>query len=261
MKINIHCHCPVNESQKQTLARILDEKLLDYVVLVAFDLKITTDTQYRTLPNLLCTNEHLLSVWEETGRDERILPFVYVDPREENAAETLVYWIQEQGFKGVKLYPPIGFYPDDERLNPFYETANELAIPMLFHAGRVAPHPQVRSKFCRPVYYEGPAHQCPNCAIIMGHFGVHWFFEAYEIGKPIPNIYFDLTTALLSEAVEFVARGCKDPRAGASRFAFGTDGLSAHFDKARETLASAGISEEDLDMIFGGSAARILKVV
>ncbi len=79
-------------------------------------------------------------------------PFISVDPRMGNAGDILnfvkSYFEPDfKGFHGIKLYPSLGFFPFDERLEKMYAYAEEKQIPVLthctrfgaFYAGRTVP--------------------------------------------------------------------------------------------------------------------------
>ena len=118
------------------------------------------------------------------------------------------------------MYPPIGFYADDPDLLEFFQGVEKLNVPVLFHMGRVLPHPRLRMKYARPMYLEGVAVNCPDLKIIVGHFARPWTYEAYCLALGFPNVYIDLTTggsedrAMIKRAIENL---------GAERLAFGTD--------------------------------------
>ncbi|MBO0360703.1 amidohydrolase family protein [Hymenobacter sp. BT186] len=66
------------------------------------------------------------------------LPFVSIDPRRGSAAENLAFllrWV-ERGFVGIKLYPGLGFYPFDERLDLVYQYAEAHGLPIMTHCTR-----------------------------------------------------------------------------------------------------------------------------
>ncbi len=64
---------------------------------------------------------------------EVIYPFIGVDPRRPNVLELVKTYIEEHQFSGIKMYPSLGFFPDDERLMPIYAYAEKYEIPITFH--------------------------------------------------------------------------------------------------------------------------------
>jgi predicted TIM-barrel fold metal-dependent hydrolase len=62
-----------------------------------------------------------------------ILPFIAIDPRRKNLLEIVRRYVEEYGFRGLKLYPPMGYYPDDPALHPVYAYAQENGLPLIAH--------------------------------------------------------------------------------------------------------------------------------
>lgn len=77
---------------------------------------------------------------------KQIIPFVHVDPRRDGYFNLMKEAIEDWGFKGVKLYPPLGVFPFDERLDRVYEYCSEHHIPVLSHC---SPHNPVHNKGTR----------------------------------------------------------------------------------------------------------------
>lgn len=106
----------------------------------------------------------------------QIIPFVAVDPRRPNILNLLRSWIEEKGFKGIKLYPPLGYMPTDPVLMQVYEYAQANNLPVMTHCSRGG----VRNKklsasqassFSDPNNYLPILKRFPNLKICMGHCG------------------------------------------------------------------------------------------
>ena len=63
---------------------------------------------------------------------DRLYPFVFSDPRRPDLFDFVRKYI-ESGFRGIKIYPPLGYFPFDERLNPVYEYAVAHSLPVTTH--------------------------------------------------------------------------------------------------------------------------------
>ncbi len=72
---------------------------------------------------------------KEEDRD-RILPFVAADPRRPNVTELVLEYLEQHQFAGVKIYPPLGYYPFDERLSEIYAYCEERGVPVMAHCSR-----------------------------------------------------------------------------------------------------------------------------
>lgn len=73
---------------------------------------------------------------------DSLLPFLCLDPRMNpqrfggnNLVEIAKRYI-DQGFIGIKLYPALGFYPNDPALYPVYKFAEANGVPILMHCDR-----------------------------------------------------------------------------------------------------------------------------
>ncbi len=101
--------------------------------------------------------------------------------------------LKEQGFCGLKFISPEAPY-SDERYFPFYEKAEKLKLPILFHVGIVAPHPEdriygVNSDFMRPYLLDRVVRCFPNLKVILGHPGEPHFQEGLTLSCTYPNVY------------------------------------------------------------------------
>jgi predicted TIM-barrel fold metal-dependent hydrolase len=67
---------------------------------------------------------------------ELVIPFAAADPRRSDVVTTTKQLLEEQRFAGIKLYPPIGYHPNDPALGPLYDYAAERGVPVLTHCSR-----------------------------------------------------------------------------------------------------------------------------
>jgi predicted TIM-barrel fold metal-dependent hydrolase len=137
---------------------------------------------------------------------DNIIPFFHVDPRRKGVVEMLKNAVENQGFMGVKLYPPLGYFPYDKRLDPIYEYCQQKNIPVITHCspsgavhykGNKATlekmitdvHPKINIKgksvkelcsmFTHPVNYKTVMKKFPDLRICLAHFGSDKHWERY----------------------------------------------------------------------------------
>jgi len=67
----------------------------------------------------------------------QIIPFMHIDPRRPGITEMFKRYVEEKGVRGVKLYPPLGYFPYDEGLYPIYDYCNRNNLPVISHC---SPH-------------------------------------------------------------------------------------------------------------------------
>jgi uncharacterized protein len=126
---------------------------------------------------------------------EPVIPFIGTDPRNLNALNMVRDLPANHGFKGIKLYPPLGYYPNDRELHPIYQYAVQHDLPVMTHCSRggvfvkevtdemlAEPNPigrRVEKKkprhfsdiYTDPANYEPIAAKYPQLKICLAHFG------------------------------------------------------------------------------------------
>lgn len=125
----------------------------------------------------------------------QIYPFMAIDPRRPNLLELVKDFIENKGGTGLKLYPPLGYYPFDQRLYPIYEYAQKNNIPIITHCSRGGTyyrgkltendlvHPKTGERFSKeknkifirnwsnPKNYYYVLNDFPELRLNLGHFG------------------------------------------------------------------------------------------
>ncbi|MGE5356818.1 MAG: hypothetical protein ACM3PT_11325 [Deltaproteobacteria bacterium] len=86
-------------------------------------------------------------------RKEKVIPFIFADPRRIKEDKKffswysedgkvilndckIKTWFEQQGFGGIKIYPPLGYYPFDEELLPLWKYAADHKIPVTAHSSK-----------------------------------------------------------------------------------------------------------------------------
>jgi len=129
---------------------------------------------------------------DEIRGDKSLITFVGLDPRrgEEGLAE-LERAVKDKGCRGMKMYPPNGFYPDEKRFYPYYRLCTELNIPLVIHQGFTSRFKYV--KYARPVYVDKVAVDFPDLKIVLAHVGTPWVDEALMVASKNPNVSVDVS--------------------------------------------------------------------
>jgi predicted TIM-barrel fold metal-dependent hydrolase len=132
---------------------------------------------------------------------DTVIPFASVDPgRGKAGVKMLRRLVAEYGMRGLKLHPSAQeFFPNERRVYPLYETAQELGIPVLIHTGHTgvgAGEPGgggIRLKFSNPMLIDDVAVDFPDLTIIMAHPAFPWQDEALSVARHKPKVYIDLS--------------------------------------------------------------------
>ena len=115
-----------------------------------------------------------------------------LNPNRYNALEIIETGIKEWGAKGLKLFPPSGFYPNDPVCYRIYEKLAELDVPVAIHTGYGDFFP---AKYCHPSLLDEPAYDFPELNFIMAHSGGgigNLWEEALTVARSHQNIYLEL---------------------------------------------------------------------
>lgn len=156
----------------------------------------------------------------------QVIPFIHIDPRRNDFFNLLKRSIEDWGFKGVKIYPPLGYFPYDERLYPVYEYCVKNNLPVITHC---SPYSIVHFKGSRkelldllsvsktPVEFKGKNKKelCANFAnpknweyvlndfkklkLCLAHFGSTYYWKEFLDNPGNPGNWFVLIKNMLPE--------------------------------------------------------------
>jgi predicted TIM-barrel fold metal-dependent hydrolase len=212
---------------------------------------------------------------------DRLIPFAGIDPRRDRAADRLQRWITEDGVRGLKLYPPCGWWPDHDAAMDLYAVCADHDLPVLFHTGD--PLPLLDGNYSRPIALLPVVKAFPDLKVWLGHAGApDGWEEALCVAENSNAACLELSVWLWGNSTaadeERLARLIDEARArvGIERILFGTDHVSGKkerppgflptvvemFKRLPETAASIDIeiTSQEMDQIMGLNAARDLKV-
>lgn len=145
----------------------------------------------------------LAALKKDPAYKDILLPFVFAHPERVGVYSLIYQCFSEYDFAGIKLYPPIGYYPFDERLYQMYGMAEDNGIPITTHCSRggvfykgaitkdMRKHPKTgkefkahRNKFFTDIYtdpdnYEYLLKDFPKLKINLAHFGGSTEWDKY----------------------------------------------------------------------------------
>jgi len=203
-----------------------------------------------------------------------------VDPRRPNAVALFEEAIDRYGLKGLKLYPPCGYFPADPACFPMYEKALELGVPVVIHTAFVGwPHV---ARFANPIFIGDVQRAFPDLTIVFAHSGHElWVEHAMLTAADHPTSYLELSNWNwnLAGDHEELARVLVRMRdaVGAHRMLFATDhlggrrfsgdraGFTSWADFIRELPERAKrlglrFSDEETELILGENAKRVFGI-
>jgi predicted TIM-barrel fold metal-dependent hydrolase len=225
-------------------------------------------------------NAHALDVVRRYP--DRLIPFAGIDPRREHSAERLDRWLRG-AYRGLKLYPSCGFFPNIPSAMALYEVCDARGAPVLFHTGD--PLPLLTLEQSRPRHLFEVAKAFPELKILLAHCGIGKIDEwkdALEVAGQSKAACLELSVLLWDDSTEkeeiAVVRKIDEARnrLGIERIVFATDHVSGRrirppgfldkvvgmFKRLPDTARRAGIklTPYEHDLIMGGNAARLLGI-
>lgn len=166
---------------------------------------------------------------------EQVLPFIFADPRRINLIKLVQKYVEEHGFCGIKIYPSLGYYPDDTKLNPIWRYAEKNDIPVTAHCSKGGIYymdddlkgllktchlesgknkRELCNNFTHPNNYISLLQKFPKLKICLAHFGGeddmieylddpplnkpndNWYYLVKEMLKKYDNIFTDIAYTL-----------------------------------------------------------------
>ncbi len=229
------------------LLRYMDDQGIDYVVALA---------ETNTMVTGVSTNDH---VAEFCRGNDRLIPFGNINPYVTfNQVAELERCISELGIKGLKLYPTYQhFYPNDNRLFPLYERAQELSIPVMVHTGSSV-FPGSLMKYGDPLLLDEIAVFFPELKIIQSHAGRgFWYDRAFFLAGLHENVYMDITGLPPQNLLKYFP----DLERNANKIIFGSDWPGIIDIKANvRAIMELPISTSTKAKIVGENAAVVLGI-
>ena len=139
----------------------------------------------------LSPNE-LIADWVRRA-PEKLIGFMAIDPMEEDHLDQIDRGVQEQGLRGIKIYPTLGRYdPADPNVFALYEKAQRLRLPVLSHVG-AQPNPRAILAYSQPMSYDTVAMAFPELKIIIAHLAHPWQRDCAVVVRKNPNVFADVS--------------------------------------------------------------------
>lgn len=257
MIIDSHTHNYTDGNKTFTakdLLHSMDEAGIDYSLLLADPLEGGTNT------------DGVIKVCEE---NQRLKAIGCIDFKRfsKDQIDTLITSLRKGKIHGAKLYPPYEqYYPQDERLFPFYKQCEELGKPIIIHTGFMQPGLPGLLKHSHPLNLDEIANAFPNLKIVMAHFGNPWIIDAMMVLVKNKNVYIDISgyfevyTSIRSKAVKYFIQDLtyiKNYLGDFKRFIFATDWPLYSQKEYLEAVQQLSLTDEEKDLVFWRNAKEI----
>lgn len=120
--------------------------------------------------------EHVAKLQREYP--DRIIGFLWLEPRLDDALEILDWAVGGLELRGVKMIP-YRWYPYEDQMLRIYEKIEELGVPVIFHSGILFGF-EDSSRYCRPANYEVLVN-FPKLKFALAHVSWPWTDECIAL--------------------------------------------------------------------------------
>ena len=173
---------PDYEVPVDTIIEIMDLNRMDGMVVLATDFELVGGHR-------MGLEEHMEWLFQRCSVDDRFHPFIGVDPNRPNAPELVEQLVKKYSPIGIKMYPAVGFYPDEERMDAYWKMVDDLGLLVVTHTG-MALEP-LDEKYCHPNMMRKVADRYPDTNFIIAHLGGKFHDELFPLMEACDNVYAD----------------------------------------------------------------------
>lgn len=187
------------EAQEASQQDILQNVRLHYpsnTRFVVLPMEMSAFGYGRPRDSLTAQHDELAELARHPQLGASVVPFATIDPRADPQAQEMWRAIDHHGFKGVKIYPRLGFAPDHPVLmQHVYPRMQAQGLPLMTHCSRGGVQglhlpDHFADLYTEPEAYSDVMTQFPDLRICLAHFGGQRDWAAY-VNPDKPNPYQD----------------------------------------------------------------------
>lgn len=223
-----------------------------------FNVELKADTLIQTMDEWKITKSVVFSLPNRTTLEavqkyhDKLVGLVWANPhRGDKALQEIDSAIKDWGFKGIKMHPLLDAYlPDQDIVHPIMDLAKKHRAPVLFHCG----HPP----WSLPWHFSNLADVYPDVTMILGHMGhghIVYINGSIDVAARHDNIVLETSGMPMHTKIREAAG-----RLGVDRVIYGSDSPFGHPAFEIPKVKISGLSDEELDLILAGNAARIFRL-
>lgn len=175
---------PQSQVRPESLLESLDSAGVDKAIILPLDFGVVAKPKQDV-------EEYNDWVFESCARyPDRLIGLMGIDPsRGEQAISLMRKYHSKFEPKGIKIYPPTGWYPSEERIAAFWKEANDMDLTVVTHAG--ASWGPLQEERSRPLHMRPILERYPDLRVVIAHLGGKYRNDTYEMAPEFPNMYTD----------------------------------------------------------------------
>ena len=250
---------PDYEVPVDTIIDIMDRNSMDGMVVLATDFELVGG-------NRMSLDEHMDWLFQRCSVDDRFHPFIGVDPNRPDAPAIIERLVKRYSPIGIKMYPAVGFYPDEERMDAYWRMVDDLGLLVVTHAG-MALEP-LDEKYCHPSMMQKVAERYPDTNFIIAHLGGKYHEELFPLMEACDNVYADCSAlqGWVPNDITMIRRRLDDSLSRfPDRIVFGSDfPLYDEMFSMKQFIEEIDKRDWESDRVrddfFGGTMARLMGI-
>jgi uncharacterized protein len=188
------------------------------------------------------------------GGPVRVIGGCTIHPGDDQPLTVLRSAVEDMGLRVLKLHCSVGeFVSDDPRLDPVWEYAAQVALPVVLHAGH-APDGHTSEAELEPVAKVARRH--PGARVIIAHCGHPASQAALRLVAGHEHVYADLTPVIYRP----VRPAAAQLTALAGKLLFGSDAPNTGLTVTQllDGLAGPDLPQQAWAALTGGTARRLI---
>lgn len=168
--------------------------------------------------------------------------------------------IERYRIRAIKIHPGLNFVmPSDAGFDPVYELAREAELLVISHGGGAAEGLYDSDvDYCAPANFVPVLEGYPEVTLVIAHFAHPYVDELVRLAAEFPNLVTDLSFVLGADLLPSDALRDKIRAFGVDRVLFGSDFPYFDPELSLERLQTCGLSRDELELVMGGNAERLL---
>lgn len=164
----------------------MDKAGIERTVLLIIDGGIGLGEPAMSLEEIYRLHARIVSQWPD-----RYVIFGGADPRRgAEGFDLFKKGVEVWGFRGLKLYPPMGYAMDDEGLFPYYEYCDRYGLPVLLHTG--PSQKNLRNELADPLFITPVARRFNRIPFILAHAGFSLTPGIIQLAESLNNVFIDI---------------------------------------------------------------------
>ena len=218
------------ETNETRQAKILDRLIPQYPAATRFvvlPMALQSLAPGRIADPLPRQHDELAAIARDPAYAAHVIPFATIYPDAPGAADEVRRCIDELGFRGLKLYPRLGYPPDHPVLmEEVYPLMAERNLPVISHCSRggVTGRQLTAAKAERwssPQAFVPVLEAFPDLRVCLAHFGGEGDWRAYVEAGVNPRGGVQARQANWQVAIRDMITGWTDPETGETQKAYG----------------------------------------